>query len=147
VKNRFGILLLSLFFIILVSCSGDPVCIFGSEAITNSLLSESIKIERISKTQITGLSIIADEYLANGDPLYILDYGFESYKSGVDYFRMDAFRISLDGNTINGREMNWQATPHFYRCYSETMAIYIGDDEQVKSGLRSLFRNQFAGGE
>ncbi|MGH9462303.1 MAG: hypothetical protein ACRD1X_13870 [Vicinamibacteria bacterium] len=57
-----------------------------------------------------------------------------------------ASTISPDGTTVNGREVDWPATPHFFLS-GQVIAIYLGNDLSTISALQEIMGPQFAGGE
>ena len=57
-----------------------------------------------------------------------------------------ASTISSDGTTVNGREVDWPATPHFFLS-GQVIAVYVGNDLSTISALQEIMGPQFAGGE
>ena len=56
-----------------------------------------------------------------------------------------ASTISPDGTTINGRVIDWPATPHFF-LRGQVIALYLGDNFQVFGTLEQIMGPQIAGG-
>jgi hypothetical protein len=54
--------------------------------------------------------------------------------------------ISPDGTTINGRVIDWPATPHFFLS-GRVIVLYLGDDPQAYLAIQDVMGPQFAGGE
>jgi hypothetical protein len=57
-----------------------------------------------------------------------------------------ASTISSDGTTVNGRVIDWPATPHFFLS-GQVIVLYLGDDPQVIFAIQEIMGAQFAGGE
>lgn len=57
-----------------------------------------------------------------------------------------AATISPDGSSINGRVIDWPATPHFYLS-GRVIALYLGDSASVLLSMEEIMGPQFAGGE
>jgi hypothetical protein len=111
------------------------------------------------------LADLAELVFARGYPIEIGD------EEGVDYFPIPvrhitifgedvlvlefvgpntaaafAGTISADGTTVNGREVDWPATPHFFLS-GQVIALYLGDNLSTISALQEIMGPQFAGGE
>lgn len=120
----------------------------------------------IAPTEVTfGLADFAEIMFARGIPIEIGE------EEGVDYFPVPvrhftlfgedvlvfefagrntatavAAAVSPDGTTINGRVIDWPATPHFF-VSGRVIALYLGDDIRVIASLQEIMGPQFAGGE
>lgn len=57
-----------------------------------------------------------------------------------------ASTVSPDGSTVNGRPIDWPATPHFYLS-GQVIALYLGDSIDVILAIEQIMGPQFAGGE
>jgi len=57
-----------------------------------------------------------------------------------------ASTISPDGSTVNGRAVDWPATPHFFTS-GRVIVLYLGDNTQVLLAISDVMGAQFAGGE
>ena len=52
--------------------------------------------------------------------------------------------VSVDGSTIGGIAMSWDAAPHFYKA-GVVIVLYVGTDNGVISSLQGALGSQFAG--
>ncbi len=68
---------------------------------------------------------------------------FFSYPSDAAA-QADAAKVSSDGQTVDGRSVKWEASPHLYH-QGNVLALYLGDDPSVQKALQDAFGQQFAG--
>lgn len=78
----------------------------------------------------------------NVDGENLIEYPYGS----ADDMEADAARISPDGKMIDGTDVGWGPTPHYWK-FGTVIVAYYNDNPLVIDALNSVIGPQFAGGK
>ncbi len=146
--RRFFILVNFLLVAILAGCtsntSSSPLAptevAFGLADLAEILFARGVPIELGDTEAVDYFPVAARHFTIFGDDVLVFEFGGPVTTEEVESV------ISPDGTTVNGRVIDWPATPHFF-ANGRVVVLYLGDNPQVIFGLEQIMGPQVAGGE
>jgi hypothetical protein len=145
--------LAALLLLALAAGCGDDTPSMGDEGVEKEIAVSSPTFNIINILRATGNSVKvtgkADRpffknakgytmLVNNGVALEV--YEFES----AEELEQSATTVSADGANVEGKKVEWDASPHFYKT-DKVIIIYVGNDADNQRELASVFGSQFAG--
>ena len=112
---------------------------FGLADLAEIMFARGIPIEVGSEEAVNFFPVAARHFTIFGEDVLVFEFSGAVTPEEVESV------ISPDGTTINGRVIDWPATPHFF-ANGRVIVIYLGDNLQVIFGLEDIMGPQVAGG-
>lgn len=102
---------------------------------------------RSKGSQVTPAGEIAQSFFSvSGNAITVNEEQIQvfEYASMADANK-DVLKVSKDGTTIANTMISWVAPPHFYQK-DRIIVLYVGNNQEIRYLLDSIFGKQFAGG-
>jgi hypothetical protein len=113
---------------------------FNLADLAEILFARGVPIEVGDEEVVDSFPIPVRHFTVYDDDVLVLEF------VGPNTAAAFASTISSDGTTVNGREVDWPATPHFFLS-GQVIVLYLGDDPRVVFAIQEVMGSQFAGGE
>jgi hypothetical protein len=104
------------------------------------MFARGIPIEVGDEETVNFFPVPVRHFTVYGDDVLVFEF------VGPNTAAATAATISSDGTTVNGRVVDWPATPHFFLS-GQVIVLYLGDRPQVLLAIQDIMGDQFAGGE
>ena len=113
---------------------------FGLADFVEILFSRSVPITVGDEESVNYFPVSARHFTVFDDDVLVFEF------VGPNTTAAFAATVSPDGSTINGRVIDWPATPHFFTS-GRVIVLYLGNNTQVLLAISDVMGAQFAGGE